>query len=240
MVELLAREPVSHAVAPPADVLGNLALHHLFAACRFSANVAQVEHDNAGRPLGSFWEEILHNSLGVAALTVTLLDGYAQDLRLEGSALAPRRHPAKVAEGAETDFGEGILGKYSAALAARTGKTLDYSIAVVRNADTLIKLRNEVVRMRAVWPPQAGQYERLAEQLQTCFSPSVFFPGEAVLPRAWASYSFASWALRTTVEFLEYVYAEAGVPSPVAGFRKQLTELCGAALKIDTAGRQDA
>lgn len=204
----------------------NFALHHLFAACRFAAAAGQVERENAGRPLGAFWEEILHNSLGVAALTVIFLDSYANDLSQEGSVLAPRRESAAPAA-REAEAADSIVRKFAAAVAARGGRPLDYQADVVRNVDTLIKLRNEVVRRRSLRKETGGKKDSLSEVLEKCIPTSVFFPHEPMLPRAWASYDFAVWALRSTVAFLEYVYAQAGLQSPLEKHRVRLTELCG-------------
>ena len=63
----------------------NFAVHHLFAACRFSAIVGEIELTNAGQPFAAFWEEILHNSLGVAVVTVAALESYANEMYFEGS-----------------------------------------------------------------------------------------------------------------------------------------------------------
>lgn len=32
----------------------NLALHHLFAACRFTARIHEIENENLGEPFGEF------------------------------------------------------------------------------------------------------------------------------------------------------------------------------------------
>jgi len=204
----------------------SLALHHLFAACRFAAVVAQDEHKNSGRPFDGFWDEILHNSLGVVTLTVASIESYANELYFEGSIVTPALNPAAAAELAE----ESILRKYSMALAVRTGKRLDFGIIPVQNANALIKLRNAIVHFRPEWFDEQDKHVKLSKILQHKFKPSAFLPDEPIFPRAWASHDFAIWALRTAVQFLDHFYSEAGVLSPIEKFKPQLRELSGNAL----------
>lgn len=229
MVELLAPVPAEVAVTVETDMRTSLALHHLFAACRFASIVGQAEQEHAGCPVGAFWEEILHNALGVAALAVIFLESYADYLVEEGSVLAPRRELA-VRPGRRFAATDGILDKFAAALSAHTGKPLDYGAVAVRNVDTLIRLRNEVVRLRPPGVSGDGEVAELAADLERCFSPSMFFANEPMLPRAWASHEFALWALQSTVAFMDYIYAQLGIPSPLDKHRVELTALCGRTL----------
>ncbi|TCJ11842.1 hypothetical protein EZJ19_14390 [Parasulfuritortus cantonensis] len=217
-------------MAARADMLASLALHNLFVACGFAANVARAENEYAGKPLGVFWEEVLHNALGVAALTVTFLDSLANELAYEGSVLAPRRGgPVPVPDSGA--MVEGVLQKYSTALTIHAGKRLDYEAPAVRNADALIRLRNEVMRPRSDWTVgDKISHDALAEALRDRFAPSTLVSDTSLLPRAWASYSFAKWAIRTSVEFVDYIYGELGETSPLESVRPRLAGLCRAAL----------
>ncbi|MFZ3209127.1 MAG: hypothetical protein WA140_09880 [Geobacteraceae bacterium] len=208
----------------------NLALHHLFAACRFASQIEQIERENSGQPFGSFWEEILHNSLGVATLTVASMESYANEMYFEGSIIIPSLNPAIAQEIAEIIDTQNILRKYSIALSMRAGKRLDFGVPQVQNADALIKLRNAVVHFRPEWSGEQGKHDKLSKILMHKFAHSALFQGEPMFPRAWASHSFAVWALSTTVEFLEYFYHEAGVEYPLLKFKSQLKELSSNAL----------
>src|SRR5688572_2393980 len=72
----------------------NLALHHLFAACRFASRVNHVEQSNAGQPFGDFWDEILQNALGVVTLTVACIESFANEMYFEGEILGKSLSPA--------------------------------------------------------------------------------------------------------------------------------------------------
>ena len=191
----------------------NLALHHLFAACRFAARLQAIEQEYAGQAFGAFWEEALHNALGVATLTVASLESYANEMYFEGSILGSALTPAAAQELARLVDKESVLRKYSMALAVRTDKQLDLGSAPVQNVDALIKLRNAVVHFRPEW-----------------FMPSTFLPNEPIFPHSWASASFATWALRSTVDFLEHFYAEIDIVCPLHQFKTQLSSLSNNAI----------
>ncbi len=87
----------------------NLAIHHLFAACRLAARVGEIERANAKEPFGEFWEEIFQNSLGVATLTVACIECYANELFFEASALGRVLNPTAAATVADLVDNQSIL-----------------------------------------------------------------------------------------------------------------------------------
>ncbi len=203
----------------------NLALHHLFAACRFTSSLRQVEEEHRGQPFGEFWEEILHNALAVAALTVASIESLANEMYFEGAILANSLNAAATGELSELVDRETILRKYAIALAFRANKGLDLGASPVQNADALIKLRNAVVHFRPEWSDEDNKHKKLSKILQHKFAPSSFLSNEGLFPRAWASGEFAGWALRTVVAFVDHFYGELGDPSPLDPFRPRLSEL---------------
>ena len=203
----------------------NLALHHLLAACRFAARTYELEQGNSGQPFGGFWEEILHNSLAVATLTVASLESYANEMYFEGSILGDSLSPAAAAEISTLIDREPVLKKYSLALAIRAEKRLDFGSSAVQNADALVKLRNSVVHFRPEWFGEQQSHEKLSRLLQHRFQPSPFLPNEPLFPRSWASASFAFWAVQSSVAFIKNFYAEIGLPCPLDQFDEQITLL---------------
>lgn len=209
----------------------NLALHHLLAACRFAARIGELERENIGQPFGGFWEEILQNALGVATLTVACAECYANELFFEGSAISPALNRVAADLIAESLDRDPILRRYSAVLAIRTGKTLEFGIPAVQGIDVLIKLRNSVVHFRPEWFEEQATHNKLSQILRGKFEPSPFLPAsESIFPRAWASHSFAVWALQSTFKFLDYFHSEATLPNPMAQFSNQLSSLSAAAI----------
>jgi hypothetical protein len=202
----------------------------LFAACRFAARIAEVEEQNREQPFGGFWEEILQNSLAVAVLTVAGLESYANELYFEGAALAGQMNPVAIEEVAALIDRKKVLDKFSAALAFRAGKKLDRGVGPVQNADALIDLRNAVVHFRPEWTGKSGEHRKLSARLKGKFDPTPVLPNELLFPRAWASASFARWAIRTAVAFLDYFYQEAGMENTLTKSKPQLSALSGVSL----------
>lgn len=203
-------------------------MHHLFAACRFSARIHDLERENAGEPFGAFWEEILHNALGVATLTAAALEGYANEMYFEGSILGATMSAPATAEVAELIDREPVLRKYAFALAVRAGKRLDFGATAVQNADALIKLRNAVVHFRPEWFGEQQAHEKLSKQLQHKFLPSPYLSNEPIFPRAWASASFSQWAVESSIAFMKYFYAEVALPCPLDQFEGHIAALVAA------------
>lgn len=205
----------------------NLALHHLLAAGRCAARVTIVENDNHGNTLGPFWDEILQDSLGVATLTVAALEGYANEIWFENEPVASDINQVAARSISELIDRESILRKYSLALAFNAGKNLDQGTQPVQDVDALIRLRNEVVHFRPEWLGEQEKHEKLSRQLSGKFRPSQFFQNEPLFPRAWATASFVSWAVRSTVNFIDFFYEEAGLHNPLQKFRPRLEEVSG-------------
>ncbi len=208
----------------------NLALHHLFAACKAAARVRANETANAGVPFGEFWEDILHDSLTVAVLTVACLESYANEFYFEGSALARDLPPNAADLLASIVDRENVLSKYDVALTVRTGKRLELGQAYVQNADALIKLRNALLHFRPEWFGEQDKHKSLSKLLTYKFEPSPFLVGEGLFPRAWASASFSEWAVRTTIAFLDRFCSGADFKNPTHQFMDRIRRYSGIAL----------
>lgn len=207
----------------------NLALHHLFAACRSASSVRAVEDKNKGQPYGPFWDEILHYSLGTITSAAAALECYANEFYADGQAQGPHLNPVSSALFAELIDRQSVLDKYKFALAVRSAKRLDLGQNIVQNVDALIKLRNAIVHFQPEWLDERDKHERLSRQLEARFKKSIFLPNEHMFPQAWASGSCAVWAIQSVVNFIDYFCVEAGMSNPLQQFRERLTEYsCGA------------
>jgi hypothetical protein len=208
----------------------NLGIHHLLAAGRMASRVSAVEKEHAGQGFGEFWEEILQFALGVVTLSVASLEAYANELYFEGSSISPSLNEPASSEIAGLVDREPILRKYSVALAIRCGTRLERGLAPVQNVDALISLRNGVVHFRPEWFGAQDKHDKRSRVLQHKFRGSSFLPSEGLFPRAWASAEACAWAIRSTVVFLEYFHAEAGLQCSVTQFKARLSEVSGVAL----------
>ena len=208
----------------------NLALHHLFAAYRFCARIREIEAAHAGTPFGPFWDEILHNALGVVTLTAACIECYANQLYFDGTVV-----PTPLAPGAITVVADMIdkappLQKYSAALVFRKGQALDLSVPTVQHVHALLLLRNAVIHFRPVVIDPNLTPDKVSKALDKKFAPSPYFPTEGLYPRAWASHGFAVWAINTTVNFLDHFCVQAGIESPLLPQQEYLSALATKAL----------
>lgn len=208
----------------------NIAIHQLFAACRFAAQIGRIEHENAGKPFGDFWEEIFQYSLGVVTLSVASLESYANEHVADG-ALSTGALPSKASDSiAALIDRESILSKFNLVLELRTGGSLDFGANVVQCADLLIKLRNAVIHFRPEWDDESASHARLSSKLQNRFERSPYFPNEGLFPRAWATFSFSVWALQSTITFLEHFGQESGLGSKLAPYHDRFSMLTDGAI----------
>ena len=63
-------------------VTSNFALQHLLAACLFAKNCKEIERENEGKPLGSFFEDIRSYASGAILSSVAGLEAYINKLYL--------------------------------------------------------------------------------------------------------------------------------------------------------------
>lgn len=208
----------------------NLALHHLLAACRFAAQVGHVEREHDGETFGEFWDEILHYSLGVATLTVAALESYANEHLADGALSSTSINAAASDSIGRIIDREAILSKFDLILRLRTGQSLDFGSRIAQCVDLLIKVRNAVVHFKPEWHDAAGAHSKLSAQLAGRFSRSPYLQGEDFFPTAWASHSFSSWALQSTVAFLEHFEQAAEIRSKLAPFRARMSRLSAGAV----------
>lgn len=209
----------------------NLALHQLLAACKASSRLTKIEEDNAGQPLGGFWDDILYEALSVALLTVASLEAYANELYFENAALSGTVPPAATSLIAELVERESILNKYDLAMGLSCRARLNRGANYVQNVDALIKLRNEVVHFHPQWDGPDSKHAHFSKKLNARFSPSPFLRDEELFPRAWASASFASWALKSTKQFMDRFCEESGIQNPTTLFATHLQVASGGILR---------
>ena len=209
----------------------SLGIHHLYSACKAVARIEATERTNKGQPFGEFWNDVLHDSLVVATSSVAALESYANELYFEGRFISSALSGPAAEQVADLIDKESILKKFALALALRADKKLDLGSPPSQNVDALIKLRNLLVHYRSEWSHQQTAHDKVAKALKHRFERSPFIPEhEPLLPKAWASHSFASWSIRSVYSFMEHFYTEAGLENPLSKRKEQLQELSRGAL----------
>ena len=218
------------ATATPSSRM-NLGIHHLYSACKAVARIETTEQAHKGQPFGEFWTEILHDSLVVATSSVAALESYANELYFEGKFISPALRGPAAEQVAGLIDKESILKKFALALALRADKRLDLGSPPSQNVDALIKLRNLLVHYRSEWSHEQTAHDKVAKALQHRFARSTFISEhEPLLPKAWASHSFASWAVGSVYQFMEHFYTEASLENPLSRRKEHLQELSRGAL----------
>lgn len=202
----------------------NLALHHLFAACKAAARLQKVEAANLGQPFGPFWDDLLHEALSVSLLTVASLESYANEFYFEDAALHGTVNPVAASLISAMAESESILSKYDLAMTLRRGVRLDKGMSYVQDVDALIKLRNAVVHFQPEWHGAEAKHESLSKKLKHRFDQSPFLPNAQLFPAAWACSSFAEWALTSTKVFLDRFCLDSGISNPLTQFKDRLTD----------------
>ena len=209
----------------------NLGIHHLYSACKAAARIEATENNHKGQLFGEFWTEVLHDSLIVATSSVAALESYANELYFEGKFISPALKGPAAQEVAYLIDKESILRKFSLALALRADKKLELGSPPSQNIDALIKLRNLLVHYRSEWSHEQTAHDKVAEALKQRFERSPFIPEhEPLLPKAWASHSFASWSIRSVYYFMEHFYTQADLENPLSQRKSYLQELSRSAL----------
>lgn len=241
-IELEGKAALSISAEATLRLKHNLAIHHLFAACRSVGIIGKVEHDHvaAKDQFGDFWDEILQHSLVVATLTVAFLEANANDLYFDGKLDDAIRAAPGIEATIDMIHRKGVLDKYDIALQANTGNKLPRGDQSVQDVEALINLRDRVIHFKPEWSGAPGLHEDLSKQLNYKFERSPFLLHEENLfPIAWASHSFARWALQAAVTFVQNFHASYGKPSPLDlaphqdfPFRKKLELLSAQALRF--------
>ena len=72
-----------------ASLRTNLAAQNMLAAARFSRRVAELEEINKSQEFGSFWEDILHNSIASIMCCSSSLEAYANELFFDRETVFP-------------------------------------------------------------------------------------------------------------------------------------------------------
>jgi hypothetical protein len=115
-----------------------------------------------------------------------------------------------------------LIPRYDFASKLARGVCLDKGSTIIQNLDLLIKLRNEITHYKSL---NSEDYETrlLFQSLEkkTVAPPSFFSQkGGNFFPLLCLSHGRATWALKTSVDFLEDFYLKLCILSPLAAYRK--------------------
>lgn len=187
-----------------------------FGAARFTRQACQVEQANAGKPFGSFFDELIHLATGAVTLSVASLEAFANELFADGT----QRFPSLSKEILDAVWvlaeQRPFMEKYDLALTLYAVSPFDKGLLVYQNVDTLVHLRNALIHFKPEWVDAQAKHKRLSVRLQNKFALSPFLPAhEPPFPKGCMSHGCAEWAVTSVVDFLSDFQARLNMESNI-------------------------
>jgi hypothetical protein len=185
--------------------------------------VAEIEAANAGKPFGTFFEEILWFASACVLSCVAGLEAYANELFVDRSEHFPELR-ADIADKLWELFEQKpLLEKFDMALLLKQAPLLIRGVPPAQDVAALIVLRNGLTHFKPEWDNEQTVHARISQQLEKRFLASAFLPNsEAVFPRRWSSHGCTRWAVASVFAFVKDFEAQAGVPPKIVRFRERL------------------
>ena len=173
----------------------------MLAAARFSRRVAELEESNRSQEFGSFWEEILHNSIASIMCCSSSLEAYANELFFDRGTVFPKFSTPLLDNLWETYERKTTLEKFEFALLLSEKPSIDKGSTPYRDVQIVVELRNALVHFKPEWDTQADRHLKLSKKLENKFDPSPFLNDKLIFPRRWATHGCTSWGVHSCLKF---------------------------------------
>jgi hypothetical protein len=121
--------------------------------------------------------------------------------------------------------GQGTVSRYECVLHLLEKPALDKSGQMYESVNLLVKLRNEIVHYKSKWGPEMDRKKLFKGLKKLRFVEPPFYsgPGEVnFFPYQILSASCASWAVSTTIEFIDTFYSLLDFRSPLESHKAAL------------------
>lgn len=217
-----------HVTSSAPSVSGSLrtkvhfAVQHLLGAARLAREIHDIECEHAGQPLSLFFDDVIGASCGAVMLSVASIESFANEVFSERLRHFPASPEALVKLLWAEYERKSVIDKFELAVRLRSGGELDRGARPVQSLDVLVRLRNAIVHFKPEWFGDAPAHERLSRQMENLAVRSAWLPNEPLFPRAWVSHGSATWAVRTVMDFAQYLSQLSGVPDPYQQFSMRL------------------
>ena len=166
MVMQEAKDTVKIADELVASLRTNLAGQNMLAAARFSRRVAELEDNNRCQQFGSFWEEILHNSIASIMCCSSSLEAYANELFFDRETVFPKFSAPLLDNLWETYERKTTLEKFECALLLSEKSGIDKGATLYQDVQIVVELRNALVHFKPEWDTQADRHLKLSKKLK--------------------------------------------------------------------------
>ena len=201
------------------------ALQNALAAASFHRRVAELEDNNRGQRLGSFFDEILWSATACIFCTSASLEAYANEVFEDREKHFPEHAPTVIAEIWDRIEKEPSLDKLAFALVLRNAPAFDRGSPPFQNAAALIRLRNALTHFKPEWTNSDGEHARISSKLENLFDGTPFITGDrGLFPRRWASRSCTGWAVKSLIGIVLEFEKNGGLRTNVAEKLATLSE----------------
>jgi hypothetical protein len=198
----------------------NLAVNHLIAASGFSRIVGDIEERHKGEEFGSFYDDILSNSIATVYCAVASVEAYINEVLLFDERLMAQ----ELRDCAHTLIGKTrILDKYAGCLRLLQCRPLARGKRPYQDVYLLILLRNALTHFIPEWENQQNAHAVLSRKLRAkIHPPSPFCPSGPLFPQAWATHACTLWAVNSSKGFMIEFEKLAQLPPRIQMFEARL------------------
>lgn len=189
-----------------ARVRSNLAGHFLASAASLARRAGQIERENETSEWGPFGEELLQSVFTSVVMAAISLESYANERFADADDMKLPGWPSlRDVERLQA------LQKFNLALVACEAKRFDEGTQPAQRASMLFRVRDALVHFKPEWDDATGTHSKLSGKLQSEVSKSRHFINSP-FPQGFLSHSFASWGVKTALDFVAEFSKRAGLP----------------------------
>lgn len=189
------------------------AVQHLMAAARFSRRCGSVEVANAGKPLGSFFDEQIACVSATVMLATASVESNINEYFSEIEESFPELSKNLRQDAFELIEKKSVLEKYQYALSFKGKSKFPIGEQPYQDANALVRLRNALVHFKPEWHDEQEEHKKLERQLVGKFSINPFIGENGVFfPQQCISYGCTRWAVASALSFMEKFSELSGLP----------------------------
>jgi hypothetical protein len=181
----------------------NYSIPHLISASKFSSEVEKIEAAHAGESFGSWWEDVRHNAVACLFVISAAMESYANELFSDRKDVFPDAPTLLIDKIWDMSERKSPIEKLDLVLHLKGKSPLDRKAGYYKAMSAVIRLRNELTHFKPEWSHEVDKHEKISVVLNGYFLRNPHFSNELIFPNAWVGHSCTSWAVKTTLDFIE-------------------------------------
>lgn len=175
-------------------VLRNLAAPHLRNAIRRHLSMIRLESENAGKPFGPFYDEILDDWISCILSCGAAADTFFNDFMKEKG----------LSESEQDDFKYGRITKRVKGFFTKYYNIkINIEAPVYKQMQVVYDLRSAVMHYRPHWSDEQGISQKLEQRMPRLKENRLFTDQDMFFPHRCASSDYSRWAVRTMIDFVK-------------------------------------